>query len=505
MWGSRRKRQMLQADEKAPEIQSQMSQNPCEEALAILRYVDALLDGERVPQPVVHHATHQRLLSTLKRIIQNDEDVFRAAWSLLEAVSKLSSFDVHTSYIGQNIAKLAERTNVLSRFNLMAVGETTKGVDTIDTSLRAIVRRIEGLDEEAQNLRKKNTESLEILLAMDTMRKRLLEEAQRVQQIVQELTSFIRHIETIVNSVEEIAEQTNLLALNAAIEAARVGELGRGFAVVAQEIRKLADHTKSKLEDMRQFTQNVQNTAKEVETNLQRTLATQEEMSKTLEDVQSIIGSNIELFEQISQSVTEIHSVAEGIVQSVLAIQTVSSNLNKNAEELHLVASDLNSESEKMFAFARNVEIIDASISEVVRMLFETLQKGFCTISEEEFLSILQKAEESHKEWLQTLEKAVAAMQPLPLQLNPKRCAFGHFYYAVPVHFKEIDLEWKEIEKVHKNFHTLGGRVLQAIQANDPEEAHRLFQEAENLSKELLQLLEVTSRKIRSRHHGGNT
>ncbi|MFC3802549.1 methyl-accepting chemotaxis protein [Cohnella sp. GCM10012308] len=71
------------------------------------------------------------------------------------------------------------------------------------------------------------------------------ETADRQASSVDELLARVSDTVGIAKIIAQLADQCNLLAINAQIEAARAGSHGLGFSVVAQEVRQLADQTKS--------------------------------------------------------------------------------------------------------------------------------------------------------------------------------------------------------------------------------------------------------------------
>ncbi len=80
--------------------------------------------------------------------------------------------------------------------------------------------------------------------------RKLTETGEDLVEQIAALESRIGQIVDVVNVIAEVADQTNLLALNANIEAARVGADGSGFEVVANEVKALAEETRSYTEEI---------------------------------------------------------------------------------------------------------------------------------------------------------------------------------------------------------------------------------------------------------------
>lgn len=152
-----------------------------------------------------------------------------------------------------------------------------------------------------------------------------------------ELNGLTDKISSVAEIVTQIANQTNLLALNASIEAARAGEHGKGFAVVAEEVRKLAEHTKTSLS--------------EVDEILDETERTTVTITTEVGELQNMVG---EERKQIIASGTSFATV----VESMGTLKERNSKLNDDVRKL----------SQKLNSIQESTEEVSASASDLANL-----------------------------------------------------------------------------------------------------------------------------------------
>ena len=167
-------------------------------------------------------------------------------------------------------------------------------------------------------------------------------------QVMEGLTNRSEQIDGIVDTISTIAAQTNLLALNAAVEAARAGEQGRGFAVVAEEVRKLAEGSKSAAENIASLIGEIQTetarAAEAVSQSAERTQGGVATVDKTREAFESIGHAVVDITDRvgtISTATSEIASVAEESSASAEEVSASTEQTAATAHELATAAQDL--------------------------------------------------------------------------------------------------------------------------------------------------------------------
>jgi len=174
-----------------------------------------------------------------------------------------------------------------------------------------------------------------------------LEGMQRIRHSVQATAKKIKtlgdrslEISEIINVINDITEQTNLLALNAAIEAARAGEAGRGFAVVADEVRKLAEHSRTATKDIAALIKAIQAETNEAvvvmeegtkEVEVGAKLADQ--AGKALEAISSVVRQSAELVQEISLASKQQVRGTEGVANAMQIISNITRQTSQGARQ----------------------------------------------------------------------------------------------------------------------------------------------------------------------------
>ena len=275
--------------------------------------------------------------------------------SILAAISKmlnleqqlvLEAFEAHIADQRQTIEERKEAVScsiIEASESLAAISEQTNAsYQELNLKTEEVIIYAERANEISCETAQQASAGKELMQSQSDNMTTITSSVKEITHDINRLTEMTKQMEGVMSIVTNVANQTNLLALNASIEAARAGEAGKGFAVVANEVRKLAEQTKSSTDTVDELLKHTNERTMKLETSLdniqQAAKFGEEGMLQTEQKFSGILHSMSETKMQNELITKEVRQLGTIINELSVAFDEVTDS----ADKLSVISQELN-------------------------------------------------------------------------------------------------------------------------------------------------------------------
>ncbi|MDP4090742.1 MAG: methyl-accepting chemotaxis protein [Bacillota bacterium] len=251
-----------------------------------------------------------------------------------------------------DLANLAEKVKIHMKSIFDLTIGTNKSTDALYNESKKLTDITDGSAGKAREGKRAIEEMTDILRGLE-------EENRNSMNSIRELVERFKKVHEIVNLISGISSKTNLLALNAAIEAARSGEHGKGFAVVAEEVRKLAEMTKSQTGDISDLIKDIEGVTKKVIDNSNK--------------YNSVINNGVEMsgraLDKIEASLSSVSDIEREVKEVMKILSSQKHQINEMNREIADIDEVLKETSDTIIRHIEEAKIVDNHLEDTKKNL----------------------------------------------------------------------------------------------------------------------------------------
>jgi methyl-accepting chemotaxis protein len=269
-----------------------------------------------------------------------------------ESMSALSG---ENSSVMTNSANLIKKVSNLCDINAQAVKRSATNVSEMANGADSVAN----MSTESANSLSKTTEISKVaassVSSLVSDIRQVDEKTNENQEKIRVLSTSVNEISSFMSVIGSIADQTNLLALNAAIEAARAGETGRGFAVVAEEVRKLAEESRSASKSVENLMANLSQNADEAISASEQSVAIVSKIKLKADTTVEGLNKALAEITNANEAIQSIAAVAEEQAASSSEMSRAIDEIKQSTEDIVRTLTELNQLSERATRIGESV------------------------------------------------------------------------------------------------------------------------------------------------------